>query len=183
MEDYKIVNLYWERSERAIVETQNKYSRMLHSLSYSVLSSHEDAEECVNDTLLKAWNTMPTERPTYLGAYLSKIIRRLSLDRYRSRKRQKRDGVETALDELADCIPSDVTIDSEWDQSRLTELIEQYLKGESQERRVMFIRRYFFAKDIAEIAEELKVTEVKVRVTLHRMRDNLRALLEKEDLL
>ncbi len=183
MEDFKIVNLYWERSERAIAETQNKYSRMMHSLSYSVLSSHEDAEECVNDTLLKAWNSMPTDRPTYLGAYLSKIVRRLSLDRYRSRKRQKRDGVELALDELAECIPSNLGVESAWDEKHLTDILERYLKNQSQEKRIMFIRRYFHAKTIPEIAEGMGVTEVKVRVTLHRMRDDLRSILEKEEIL
>ena len=100
MEDNKIVDLYWARNEYAIRETDFKYGRMLKSLSYSLLSSREDAEECVNDTYLDAWNAMPTARPTYLGAFLSKITRRISIDRWRRLHREKRGGVQTVLEEL-----------------------------------------------------------------------------------
>ena len=100
MEDYKIVDLYWERNETAIKETDNKYGKMLQSLSFQLLSSREDAEECVNDTYLDAWNSMPEARPVYLGAFLSKITRRISIDRWRTKHREKRGGIANAMEEL-----------------------------------------------------------------------------------
>ena len=104
MEDHKIVDLYWQRSENAIKETSTKYGRMLDGISYSLLSSREDAEECVNDTYLEAWNKMPDDRPAYLGAYLSRIVRCISIDRFRASHRQKRGEAVELTDELADCI-------------------------------------------------------------------------------
>ena len=109
MEDHKIVDLYWQRSENAIKETSTKYGRMLDGISYSLLSSREDAEECVNDTYLEAWNKMPDDRPAYLGAYLSRIVRCISIDRFRASHRQKRGEAVELTDELADCIPSGIS--------------------------------------------------------------------------
>ena len=109
MEDYQIVDLYWDRKETAITETDKKYGKMLRSLSYSLLSSREDAEECVNDTYLGAWNTMPDARPMYLGPFLSKITRRISIDRWRHEHRGKRGGVNSIVEELTECIPDEET--------------------------------------------------------------------------
>ena len=106
MEDYQIVDLYWARQESAIAETDKKYGRMLNSISFSLLSSAEDAEECVNDTYVAAWQSMPQERPTYLGAFLSKIIRRISVSRYRTSHAQKRGGASVLIEELSEAIPS-----------------------------------------------------------------------------
>ena len=114
MEDYKIVDLYWARKESAIGESHRKYGRMLQSLSFSMLDSKEDAEECVNDTYLDAWNAMPTARPTYLGAFLSKITRRISIDRFRSSHRQKRGGMGEIMEELNECIPADSDVEGEY---------------------------------------------------------------------
>ena len=119
MEDYQIVDLYWARKEKAIAETEKKYGKMLHSLSYSLLSSHEDAEECVNDTYLGAWNTMPDARPMYLGSFLSKITRRLSIDRWRREHRAKRGGVAAVVEELSECIPDDNTPAAEYQRGLL----------------------------------------------------------------
>ena len=127
MEDYKIVDLYWARNEQGIAESDRKYGRILRSLSYSLLSSHEDAEECVNDTYLDAWNAMPTARPTYLGAFLSKITRRISIDRFRADHRQKRGGMGAILEELSDCIPSPDTVERDYENKRLTHTLEAFL--------------------------------------------------------
>ena len=183
MEDFKIVDLYWSRSETAISESERKYGKILRSLSFSLLSSHEDAEECVNDTYLDAWNAMPTARPTYLGAFLSKITRRISIDRFRNQHRQKRGGIDSVLEELDDCIPSDSDVVAEYENRRLTATLDRFLYDQPTQKRVMFLRRYFYSQSIAEIALALKVSESTVKVTLYRMREALRRELEEQDLL
>lgn len=183
MEDYKIVDLYWAREERAIAETEKKYGRMLHSLSYSLLSSFEDAEECVNDTYIGAWNTMPSARPMYLGPYLSKITRRLSIDRWRHDHRAKRGGIAPVIEELTDCIPDENTPMAEYERGLLRGELNAFLATLNEEKRAMFVRRYFFAQPLSQIAEEMGVGEAKVKVTLHRLRDQLKIRLEACDLL
>jgi RNA polymerase sigma-70 factor (ECF subfamily) len=183
MEDFKIVDLYWARDEGAISETEKKYGRMLYSLSYSVLSSREDAEECVNDTYVDAWGAMPEARPLYLGAFLSKITRRISIDRFRSIHREKRGGMGVVTEELTDCIPDGGSVMEEYENGRLADTLNRFLHAQPTEKRVMFVRRYFYSQSIAEIAQCLGVTEAKVKVTLHRMREALRTVLEQEDLL
>ncbi len=183
MEDYKIVDLYWARKEEAIKESDVKYGRMLKSLSFSLLSSHEDAEECVNDTYLDAWLAMPTARPVYLGAFLSKITRRISVDRWRKQHREKRGGIDNVTEELSDCIPDTSSPQDEYDNERLTQALNRFLRAQSAEKRVMFICRYFASQSLSEIAQRLEVSETKVKVTLHRMREALRKELEEQELL
>ena len=183
MEDYKIVDLYWDRKERAIAETQKKYGKMLHSLSYSLLSSHEDAEECVNDTYLGAWNTMPDARPMYLGPFLSKITRRLSIDRWRRDHREKRGGVATVIEELTECIPDEDTPAGEYQRGLLRGEINAFLHSLTEEKRAIFVRRYFYAQPVSVIAKEMGIGEAKAKVTLHRLREQLKIRLEACDLL
>ncbi len=184
MEDRDIVDLYWARSERAISESDRKYGRMLRSLSFRCTSSRQDAEECVNDTYLDAWNAMPQERPTYLGAFLSKIVRRISIDRFRHDHRERRGGLDNLTSELTDCIPdTSRTPAEELEDRRLRAAIDRFLAGLSQEKRVMFVQRYFFACPLSTIADKLQMTEGNVKVTLHRVRESLRVFLEKEGLL
>lgn len=183
MEDHKIVDLYWERSERAISETKLKYERMLSGISYSLLGSSEDVEECVNDTYLSAWNQMPTDRPIYLGAYLSKIIRALSINRFRSQHRKKRGGFENLCEELDECIPDNCSIEEQYNNGRLTELIDRFLESLSEEKRVIFVRRYFYSDSVDQIARRTHMSVSKVKTSLHRMRESLRDILEKEAML
>ena len=183
MEDYKIVDLYWERKERAIAETEKKYGKMLHSLSYSLLSSHEDAEECVNDTYLGAWNAMPSARPMYLGPFLSKIARRLSIDRWRRNHREKRGGILEMVEELTECIPDGSTPAEEFERGRLRGEINEFLRALTEEKRAIFVRRYFYAQSVTQIAQEIGVGEAKVKVVLHRLREQLKIRLEACDLL
>ena len=183
MEDFEIVDLYWAREEKAISESDRKYGRMLLSLSFSMLSSHEDAEECANDTYLAAWNAMPTDRPTYLGAFLSKITRNLSLDRYRVSHREKRGGVEGLLEELTECIPDRSSVEEEYENGRLADALNAFLASLDAEKRAIFLRRYYYSQSIAEIALSLRMSEGKVKVTLHRIREKLRRELEVKDLL
>ncbi len=183
MEDYKIVDLYWARKENAIAETEKKYGKMLHSLSYSLLSSHEDAEECVNDTYLGAWNTMPNARPMYLGPFLSKITRRLSIDRWRREHREKRGGVAGVMEELTDCIPDTETPATEYERGLLRDELNAFLRTLTEEKRAIFVRRYFYAQQVSVIAKETGVGEAKVKVVLHRLREQLKQRLEACDLL
>ena len=157
MEDYRIVDLYWARNESAIAESDRKYGKLLHSLSFSLLSSREDAEECVNDTYLDAWNAMPTARPAYLGAFLSKITRRISIDRWRRLHREKRGGVQTVLEELTECIPAQGSVEEEYESGRVSEALNDFLRRLPTEQRVMFLRRYFYSQATKEIAEALGV--------------------------
>ena len=183
MEDCKIVDLYWERNEKAIGESDKQYGKMLKALSLSLLSSREDAEECVNDTYLDAWNAMPTARPTYLGAFLSKITRRISVDRFRASHRQKRGGIENLTEELGECIPSSVSVVEEYENGRLSKALDAFLAALEKEKRVMFLRRYFYSQPISEIALAMGMGESKVKVTLHRVRESLRQYLEEQELL
>ena len=183
MEDYQIVDLYWARKEKAIDETEKKYGKMLHSLSYSLLSSHEDAEECVNDTYLGAWNTMPSARPMYLGSFLSKITRRLSIDRWRREHREKRGGVAGVIEELTDCIPDEDTPAREYERGLLRGELNALLRTLPEEKRAIFVRRYFYAQEIRTIAQEVGVSEANVKIVLHRLREQLKQRLEACDLL
>ena len=183
MEDYQIVDLYWDRKEKAITETDKKYGKMLRSLSYSLLSSREDAEECVNDTYLGAWNTMPDARPMYLGPFLSKITRRISIDRWRHEHRGKRGGVNGIVEELTECIPDADTPETEYQRGLLRGELNEFLRSLTEEKRAMFVRRYFYAQQVGVIAKEMGIGETKVKVTLHRLREQLKQRLEACDLL
>ena len=180
MEDYQIVDLYWARSEHAIRETDEKYGRLLQSISYSLLSSREDAEECVNDTYMEAWQRMPEDRPIYLGAYLSKIIRCLSVDRFRATHRQKRGGMGQILEELTECIPGGESPQEAYENRELARVINGFLEDLDEEKRRMFVRRYFYSDSVEAIANRLKVSASKVKTTLFRLRGELKRRLEEE---
>jgi RNA polymerase sigma-70 factor (ECF subfamily) len=183
MEDHKIVDLYWARNEQGIAESDRKYGRILRSLALSLLDSREDAEECVNDTYLDAWNAMPTARPTYLGAFLSKITRRISIDRFRAEHRQKRGGADVLIEELTECIPDTGSVSADYENRRLSQALDAFLAALPSEKRVMFLRRYFYSQPIGEIARALDLSETKVKVTLFRVREQLRKELEAQELL
>lgn len=183
MDDGKIVDLYWARDEKAITESQRKYGRMLSSLSYSLLSSYEDAEECVNDTYLDAWNAMPEARPEFLGAFLSKITRRISIDRFRAKHRERRGGMNEILSELDECIPSEDRVERQYENMLLRDEINDFLYSQPKEKRVMFVLRYFYSKSVSEIARQISVGESKVKTTLFRMRKELQERLEEKELL
>ena len=182
MDDSKIVDLFYSRDERAISESDRKYGRMLSSISYSLLGSREDAEECVNDTYLDAWSAIPPARPQHLGAFLSKIVRRISIDLYRRRHREKRGGIEELCEELSDAIPSGESLFDEYESGRLREAINEFLSLLDKEKRVMFVLRYFYSKPVGEIALRVGASESKVKTTLFRVRESLKEFLERRDL-
>lgn len=182
MEDNQIVNLYWQRDEAAIRETENKYGRYLMKIAMNVLSDLEDSCESVNDTYLKAWKSMPPQKPVKLSAYLGKITRELSIDRFRRRMSQKRQATEyvASLSELEDCVSGGETPEEAVELSELSTAIETYLRSLSAEKRNVFICRYFFMDSIREIASVRGVSEEKIKSMLHRTRIGLKAHLEKE---
>ena len=182
LEDYEIVALYWERDQAAIAESDAKYGRHLRETSRHILCSYEDAEECAQDTFLAAWHSMPQDRPTYLGAYLMKIIRNISIDRYRKQRAQKRyAGEQLALDELSECIP-DLTssVFDTMERGALAAEINGFLAGLDPEKRMVFVRRYFFSESIREISEKMGISESKVKSMLMRMREKLAARLGRD---
>ena len=182
MDDAAIVSLYWQRNEDAIRETKGKYGAYLGKIAWNILANREDSEESVNDTYLKAWNTMPPSRPTLLASFLARITRQLSIDRFRAKNRQKRGGGEYAasLDELADCVSGDETPQSEAELRLLGQAVSGYLAGLPRRTRAVFISRYFYLDPLKQIAAQTGSTEQAVKSLLHRTRAGLREHLEKE---
>lgn len=182
MQDREIVALYWERDEAAIRKTEQKYGRYLLKIAHNILADWEDSKESVNDTYLKAWNSMPPHKPEVLAAYLGKITRQLSIDIFRKRNRQKRQASEYAvsLSELEDCVSGgDNTLQSA-DLQLLAEAIGSYLRTLSAEARNTFVGRYFYLDSLKEVAAYYGMSESKAKSMLYRTRMGLRAYLEKE---
>ena len=182
MDDSRIIALYWARSEEAIRETDQKYGPYCRTIAWNILQDREDSEECVNDTWLQAWNTIPPKKPSLLKAFLGKITRNLALDKYRFYRAQKRGGQEThlALEELKDCIPHPSTTEQAAEDLALTEVLDRFLAGLKPETRKLFLRRYWYASSIQDIARDYGMSESKVKTTLHRTREKLRRHLEQE---
>ena len=183
MEDKLIVELYWQRDESAISESERKYGRYCFSIADGILRNDEDSEECVNDTFLGAWNAMPPHKPEILATFLGKITRRLSLKKWRGKTADKRGGGNTqlSLDELEDCIPSGQSIDEKIEATELTEILNDFLKTLSTDERRVFVRRYWFFDGISEISSKYGFGESKVKMMLKRTRDKLLLRLQKED--
>ena len=162
MEDRQIVDLDWARSESAIEQSDRKYGKMLTGISVSLVPTLQDAQECVNDTYLAAWNSMPTERPIYLGAFLSKLTRRISISRYRTEKAKKRGGADVFIDELTESVPSDFDLSAEYENQRLADALNRFLFSLDEEKRYVFIRRYYYSDPMEKIARELSVSLGKI---------------------
>ena len=181
MDDQQIIELFWKRDEAAISGSHAKYGVPLKRISFRILSSHEDSEECLNDTYMKAWTSIPPQRPGCLFAYLGRIIRNLSLNRWQKNRAEKRGGPANCLllSELSECIPSPRTVEHETDETFLTETLVSWLRSLPAGSRVLFLRRYWYCDPTRAIARRCGVSEGKVRVTLHRTRQKLRVYLEE----
>lgn len=182
MDDNKIIDLYWARSQQAIAESEKKYGTYCRTVARNILSREEDAEECVNDTWLRAWNAMPPQRPTVLQAFFGKLTRNLSLDRWRRDRAQKRGGsqVELALDELEDCLSARDRVDEAVDAQTTATLISNFVRGLPQQDRILFVRRYWYLDDIQTLATTMSMSQSQVKSRLHRIRLRLKTELEKE---
>ena len=182
MKDQEIINLYWNRQEIAITETAHKYGAYCHSISYNILHNEEDAEECVNDTYLGAWNAMPPHRPSRLAVFLGKITRNLSLNRFRAYTAKKRGmgQTELALGELEECIPGTFSVEADMEAAFLVQAINGFLHKQTKLKRNIFVRRYWYLSSIKEIAADYAMSESKVASLLFRMRNELKLHLERE---
>jgi len=181
MEDLQIIKLYWLRDETAIEETDKKYGGLLHNIALNILSNYEDGEECVNDTYTKAWNAIPPQNPIFLAAYLGRIVRNLSINRWHKNRAQKRyNGAEVLLSELSDCIPALNTVEKEIETYELTKVISDWMHTMSQDDRVLFLRRYWFGDTLNKLARECGTSPNKLAGRMYRLRLNLRNELEKE---
>lgn len=179
MEDREIVNLYWERNCGAIKETAAKYGGYCKSIAKNILGNNEDAEECVNDTYLNTWNSIPSHRPDILSTYLGKITRNLSFDRVRHRQADKRGGgeIELVLEELAECVSGTDSVEQEIEKQELVRAINNFLDTLSQEKCNIFLCRYWYAIPVSEIAARFGMTEGNVSVILNRIRGKLKHYL------
>ena len=184
MEDEQIVELYWQRSDQAIGETSRKYGRYCHAIAVNICGSPEDAEECVNDTWLRAWNRMPDQRPRVLSAFLGRITRNLAIDRVKARSRDKRGGGEAALilDELAECVPGGTEPERSLEQKELEEAVGRFVALLPEAEKRLFVLRYWYAASMDEMAGRLSLTRGQVAGRLFRTRRKLQNYLKEEGL-
>ena len=182
MEDAQIVCLYWDRNETAIRETENKYDRYLTKIAYNILYDMEDSRESVNDTYLAAWNSMPPHKPSVLSAYLAKLTRRISIDCFRCRTRDKRLSSEYAisLTELEDCLSGGNTTEEAVNVKLLADAIGIYLRLLPENARTAFIGRYYFLDPLKEVAAYCGMSDSKAKSLLYRTRLGLKEYLKKE---
>ena len=182
MEDERIVALYWERSEDAIRQTQSKYDNYCMGIAGRILSNHEDARECVNDTYLAAWDAIPPQRPAVLSTFLGKLTRRISIDRWRALTADKRGGsaVTVALEELEACIPGGTDPVKEVEAKELARAISGFLRTLPYIQRKVFLMRYFEMADLTQIQEEFQISNSKAKSMLHRTRKKLKTYRQEE---
>ena len=181
MEDHNIVDLYWFRDENAISETDKKYGSYCNTIANNILYNLEDSKECVNDTYLKTWNSIPPTRPKILKAFLGKITRNLAFNKYKHNHVMKRGNGEIAvvLDELAECVSGVDDVEQEIDRRELVATINSFLETLPPKKRNIFICRYWYSDSVSSIARRYEMTESNVSVTLNRLRSKLKEYLSE----
>lgn len=182
MKDNEILDLYWNRDESAISLTADTYGKYCYSVAYNILHNNEDAEECLNDTWVNAWNSIPPHRPNRLSTFLGKITRNIAINRYKQMNTQKRgEGqVDIALNELEGCLSSQMDVEQMADEMVLTEAIDRFLRMQPRTERNIFVGRYWHLYSITELAKAYNMSESKIASMLFRMRNKLKIHLEKE---
>lgn len=181
MDDKQIIRLFFERSEQAITELSPKYGDLCMKIARSILNDHQDAEECVNDAYLGAWNSIPPQSPDPLRSYICRIVRNRSLKKLRTNSAIKRGSqFEVSLSELEDCIP-DSSMDEQLSISELSAQINAFLAVLPKDDRLMFVKRYWFSESISELADAFGITENNVSVRLSRIRGKLHQYLNREE--
>ncbi|MCR5485764.1 MAG: sigma-70 family RNA polymerase sigma factor [Clostridiales bacterium] len=183
MQDNEIIRLYWERNERAIEETDAAYGSYCRGISKSIVGNALDAEECVNDTYLRAWNSIPPERPSKLSLFLARITRNLSLDKVRKNNAKKRGSGEyiSITEELEACLPAKDDVEKEIENEELSKTVNAFLHTLHERDSALFLLRYFYMKSVAECALRCGMSENGAKVKLHRLRAKLKTYLEKEE--
>ena len=182
MEDREIVELYWQRSDRAVQESEKKYGPWCRTIAQNIVADLRDAEECVSDTWFAAWNAMPDKQPEKLGGFLGKLTRNFALDRWRADRRQKRGGGEMplALEELSECVPGGGDVEETVELRELSRTVAAFVRALPESERQIFAARYYALASMEEIAARSGYSQGKVKSMLHRTRLRLRAELEKE---
>lgn len=181
MEDSEIIALYFSRDEAAISETAAKYGAFCRGIALNILSVSEDAEECVNDAYLQAWNSIPPQRPSKLGAWLGRVVRNIAYNLWKKNHRQKRyAGLEALLEELEDCVPSPVTVERELEERELTEAVNLWLSSLAKKDRVLFVRRYWNGEAVNALAGSAGMSPAAAAKRLYQLRRELKSTLEKE---
>lgn len=185
MDDKEIIALYWRRDQDAIVWTDRKYGGLCRKLAFDILANHEDTEECVSDTYLAAWNSIPPQRPSFLKAYLVKIVRNFSLMRVRQNHAGKHGGgeIDLVLEELEDTLSSHVSVEQTVEQKELAEAVSRFLHTLPEMERNIFLARYYFLSPVAAIAARGRCSQSKVKTSLYRTRKKLKQYLIEEELL
>jgi RNA polymerase sigma-70 factor (ECF subfamily) len=183
--DESIVELYWNRSEQAIEETSRKYSKYCGTIAFNILRDIEDADECVNDTFLGAWNAIPSARPNRLSTFLGKITRNLSFNKFKLKNAKKRgDGmVDVVLSELEECIPSAISVEQEVEGNILSKVIDDFLGATQKQHRDVFVCRYWYSNTVSEIAADYGLSESNVKAILFRTRNKLKKHLQEAGVL
>ena len=179
MTDENIVRLYWDRNEQAITESSDKYGTYLNSIAVNILYDRSDAEECVNDTWMRAWNAIPPHKPSVLSAFLGKITRNLSFDLYKRKHRDKRggDNIDLVLDELSEIVSGGEDPADAYEATELKNVLNTFLATLTEEKRSMFVLRYWYADSVSDIAEKFGTRENNISVSLNRMRSKLKSYL------
>ena len=181
MDDIKIIDLFFARSELAIEALDGKYGAICHNLSRSILKDQQDAEECVNDAYLGVWNAIPPHRPNPLSVFVCKIVRNISIMRYRANTALKRNSnYDSTMEELEDCLASSALVEDSLEEKELISIIEDFLRGLSQENRVIFLRRYWYGEALGPLAAAEGVKPAQLAQLMLRLRRSLRAYLEAE---
>lgn len=182
MKDQHIISLFWERNEDAITQLQEKYGRLCVSIARHILPDDRDAEECMNDAMLRVWNAIPPEKPNSLSAYLCRIVRNLALERYSYNTAAKRNSsLTTAFEELEEILPTaQNNTELFLDEQYFHDFINSFLRSQPKDARILFIRRYWYGESIREIALNCHFSEEKIKSSLFRTRNRLRLALLKE---
>ena len=181
MDDKQIIELYFERNEQAIKETETKYGAFCHRIAMNILGIHEDAEECVNDTYYSVWKQIPPTVPEVFKVYLGRITRNLSISRFRAMRAKKRySSMEIMLSELNDCVPSSSNVEQTIEVIQLSDYISEWLDSLPEEDCALFVRRYWFGDEVQELAKKCGITAAKMAQRMLRLRKSLKAALEQK---
>ena len=181
LDDSRIITLFFERSEQALAELESKYGAAIRNTALRFLRDRQDAEECVSDVYFSVWNAIPPKKPECLVSYVCRIAKNLAMNRLRANAAKKRfRDYDLVLDELAECIPSGVSPETELEARELGRAIDRFLQGLSRQDRTLFVRRYWYGAEISELAAFAGKKESSISVRLFRLREKLRKALEKE---
>ena len=181
MEDGRIIELFYERSEQAIAELSEKYGVLCHRIADNILKDAMDAEECVNDAYLAVWNTVPPQRPDPLSSYLCRIVRNLAVKKYHQKTAKKRNSFyDVAIEEISECLPSGMSVEEEFEAREMSRLIDSFLETLDPDSRIMFVLRYWHSCSVGDIAKRFHVSSHYVSVRLFRIRKSLKKYLDRE---